>query len=132
MSPKVSVIVPCYNEQSTILSMLKAFHAQTFPRAEMEVVIADGSSTDGTRAEIASFQKDFPDLPVRLVENTNAGRLLFVSTDIPSLTLTMSPTALPRTKRAWDQTLAACGRSVRALTHGSRTPSPRRPRIRSG
>lgn len=71
MSPKVSVIVPCYNEQSTILSMLKAFRAQTFPRAEMEVVIADGMSTDGTRAVIASFQKEFPDLDVRVVENTN-------------------------------------------------------------
>jgi succinoglycan biosynthesis protein ExoA len=69
MSPKVSIIVPCYNEQSTILSMLKAFRAQTFPRAEMEVLIADGMSTDGTRAAIAVFQKDFPDLDVRVVEN---------------------------------------------------------------
>ena len=71
MSPKVSVIVPCYNEQSTILLMLKAFHSQTFPRAEMEVVIADGMSTDGTRAAIASFQKEYPDLDVRVVENAN-------------------------------------------------------------
>ncbi|MGZ9226307.1 MAG: glycosyltransferase, partial [Anaerolineales bacterium] len=71
MSPKVSIIVPCYNEQSTIFSMLKAFHVQTFPRAEMEVVIADGMSTDGTRAAIAAFQRDFPDLEVRLVENAD-------------------------------------------------------------
>jgi len=71
MSPKVSVIVPCYNEQSTILLMLNAFHAQTFPHAEMEVVIADGMSTDGTRAVIASFQKVHPELDVRLVENAN-------------------------------------------------------------
>jgi succinoglycan biosynthesis protein ExoA len=71
MSPKVSVIVPCYNEQSTILLMLKAFHTQTFPRAQMEVVIADGMSTDGTRAAIAAFQQEFPDLQVRLVDNAN-------------------------------------------------------------
>ena len=70
MSPKVSVIVPCYNEQSTILSMLKAFYEQTFPRAQMEVVIADGMSTDGTRAAIAAFQREFPDLKVSLVDNT--------------------------------------------------------------
>ena len=69
MSPKVSIIVPCYNEQSTIFSMLKAFHVQTFPRAEMEVVIADGMSTDGTRAAISAFQRDFPDLDVRVVDN---------------------------------------------------------------
>jgi GT2 family glycosyltransferase len=35
----------------------------------MEIVIADGMSTDGTRAAIASFQREFPDLPVRVVEN---------------------------------------------------------------
>ena len=68
--PKVSVIVPCYNEQSTIRLLLEALREQTFPRAEMEVILADGMSTDGTRAEIAAFQKDFPDLEVRVVDNT--------------------------------------------------------------
>src|SRR5215213_4779738 len=69
MPPKVSVIVPCYNEQSTIRPLLEALRTQTFSRAEMEVVIADGMSTDGTRDAIAAFQKDFPDLEVHLVDN---------------------------------------------------------------
>ena len=69
MSPKVSIIIPCYNEQSTIRLLLEALREQTFPRAEMEVVVADGMSTDGTRSAIAGFQKDFPDLEVRVVEN---------------------------------------------------------------
>ena len=69
MLPKVSVIVPCYNEQSTICLLLKALREQTFPRADMEVVIADGLSTDGTRDAIAAFQRDFPDLCVRVVDN---------------------------------------------------------------
>ena len=70
MPPKVSIIVPCYNEQSTIRLLLEALCAQTFPRAEMEVVIADGMSTDGTRAAIAAFQSEFPELDVRVVDNT--------------------------------------------------------------
>jgi glycosyltransferase involved in cell wall biosynthesis len=69
MPPKVSVIVPCYNEQSTIRLLLEALRSQTFPRADMEVVIADGMSTDGTRDAIAAFQKDFPDLAVCVVDN---------------------------------------------------------------
>ena len=69
MPPKVSIIVPCYNEQSTIRLLLEALCAQTFPRAEMEVVIADGMSTDGTRAAIAAFQSEFPELDVRVVDN---------------------------------------------------------------
>src|SRR5512139_2759323 len=71
MPPKVSVIIPCYNEQSTIRLLLEALHEQTYPRADMEVVIADGRSTDGTREAIAAFQQDFPDLCVRVVENAD-------------------------------------------------------------
>jgi len=69
MAPKVSVIVPCYNEQSTIRLLLEALREQTYSRAEMEVVVADGISKDGTREAIAAFQKDFPDLEIRVVEN---------------------------------------------------------------
>ena len=68
--PKVSVIIPCYNEQSTICLLLSALREQTFPRADMEVIVSDGMSSDGTRNEIAAFQRNFPDLAVRVVDNT--------------------------------------------------------------
>jgi glycosyltransferase involved in cell wall biosynthesis len=67
--PKVSIIIPCYNEQNTIRILLEALREQTFPRAEMEVIVSDGMSTDGTRAAIAVFQNDFPDFAVRVVDN---------------------------------------------------------------
>lgn len=66
---KVSIIIPCYNEQSTIRLLLEALREQTFPRAKMEVIISDGMSTDNTRAEIAAFQKQFPDLEAHMVDN---------------------------------------------------------------
>src|SRR5688572_16394935 len=69
MLPKVSIIVPCYNEQSTICLLLQALREQTYPRAEMEVIIADGGSKDGTREAIASFQREYPDLAVRVMDN---------------------------------------------------------------
>ena len=69
MLPKVSIIVPCYNEQSTIRLLLEALCEQTYPRAEMEVIVSDGLSTDGTRQAIAAFQNDVPDLNVRVVDN---------------------------------------------------------------
>jgi succinoglycan biosynthesis protein ExoA len=71
MPPRVSIIVPCYNEQSTIRLMLEAFRAQTFPPDQMEVVISDGMSTDGTREEILAFQRKFSDLEICVVDNTN-------------------------------------------------------------
>jgi succinoglycan biosynthesis protein ExoA len=67
--PSVSIIIPCYNEQDTIRKLLEAVYAQTFPRDDLELVIADGMSTDGTRAEIAAFTKAHPDLHIAIAEN---------------------------------------------------------------
>lgn len=69
--PLVSIIVPCYNEQSTIQLLLAALYAQTFPRNQMEVVIADGMSTDRTREQIEAFVQEHPGLEVRVVENVH-------------------------------------------------------------
>jgi succinoglycan biosynthesis protein ExoA len=67
--PRVSIIVPCYNERSTIRLLLEALYAQTYPRNEMEVIIADGMSTDNTLEQIAAFQVDCSDLVVKVVTN---------------------------------------------------------------
>jgi succinoglycan biosynthesis protein ExoA len=67
--PLVSIIVPCYNEQSTIRLLLDALYAQTYPRAEMEVIIADGLSSDRTRERIQDFSNEHPDLQVCVVDN---------------------------------------------------------------
>lgn len=69
--PKVSVIIPCFNEQSTIQLLLEALHEQTIPHADMEVIISDGMSTDDTRRVIAGFQKEHPGLNVRVVDNAH-------------------------------------------------------------
>ena len=65
----VSVIVPCFNEEKTIGLLLDALCMQTYPLEKMEVVVADGLSTDGTRQAIADFQQAHPQLMVRVVEN---------------------------------------------------------------
>jgi len=67
--PKVSVIVPCYNEEKTIGLLLEAIYSQSFSRSEMEVIIADGCSVDGTRRVIADFQTAHPDLAVQVTDN---------------------------------------------------------------
>lgn len=67
--PTVSIIIPCYNEQRTIRALLTAIHAQTYPRASMEVIISDGMSTDHTRDAIQTFQKEYPDLRIHVIDN---------------------------------------------------------------
>jgi succinoglycan biosynthesis protein ExoA len=67
--PSVSIIIPCYNEQDTICKLLEAIYAQTFPRLDLEVVIADGMSTDATRSQIMGFSDLHPDLHIAVVDN---------------------------------------------------------------
>jgi succinoglycan biosynthesis protein ExoA len=61
--------VPCFNEHHTIGYLLQAIHDQTFPRTDLEVIIADGLSTDGTREVIQGFISEHPDLSIRLIDN---------------------------------------------------------------
>src|SRR4030043_1565159 len=65
----VSVIVPCYNEAETIQKLLDAIYGQTHPKNELEVVIADGLSTDHTRSKIVDFQLNHPALEIRGIDN---------------------------------------------------------------
>jgi succinoglycan biosynthesis protein ExoA len=67
--PIVSVIVPCYNEEATIQLLLDAIEHQTFPHDQFEVIISDGISTDGTRMVITEYQKQHPDLHIKVVDN---------------------------------------------------------------
>jgi glycosyltransferase involved in cell wall biosynthesis len=67
--PLVSIIVPCYNEEATIRLLLKSIYDQTYPHNEIEVVLADGMSTDQTRSVVAAFQQEYPDLLVKVVDN---------------------------------------------------------------
>lgn len=69
MNPLVSVIIPCRNEEKTIHLVLEALFEQSFPLQNMEIVIADGLSTDGTRRAIHAFSEAHPALFIRLVDN---------------------------------------------------------------
>lgn len=68
--PLVSVIVPCYNEEATIRYLLEAIHQQTFPIQDIEVIVADGLSTDNTREVITCFQQAHPQPTIRIVDNS--------------------------------------------------------------
>ncbi len=69
MMPTVSIIIPCYNEETTIILLLAALARQTYPSANMEVIIADGLSTDRTRSIIAGFQGEHPELSIVVIDN---------------------------------------------------------------
>ncbi|RPJ54359.1 MAG: glycosyltransferase [Methanobacteriota archaeon] len=53
----ISVVVPTYNEEASIATCLESLADQTVPRAQYELIVVDGNSTDRTR-EIAAANAD--------------------------------------------------------------------------
>ncbi|PPF82457.1 glycosyl transferase [Subtercola sp. Z020] len=56
MSPTVSVVVPAYNNEDYIAATIESILAQTY--TDFELIIADHSSTDGTKAIIERYASD--------------------------------------------------------------------------
>ncbi len=69
MTSTVSIIVPCYNEAGTIEALLDAIRRQSFPASQLQVLVMDGGSTDGTRDILDRYGVDHPDLRLRVLDN---------------------------------------------------------------
>ncbi len=63
----ISLILPIRNEANFIRKNLDAILAQDTPMDEIEILVADGMSTDGTREVIKEYQQDHPS--IHLVDN---------------------------------------------------------------
>jgi succinoglycan biosynthesis protein ExoA len=64
----VSFVVPCFNEERFIGEVLATLARQGEGTA-FEIVVVDGMSTDGTRAEVERFAREHANVRVRLVDN---------------------------------------------------------------
>ncbi|MBN1439822.1 MAG: glycosyltransferase family 2 protein [Anaerolineales bacterium] len=67
--PSVSVLIPCRNEERTIEQVLDALRAQTYPSEQVEVIVADGRSTDGTRDKLRAYARAHPGWTLRQIDN---------------------------------------------------------------
>jgi GT2 family glycosyltransferase len=62
---KVSVIIPCRNEVKHISSCIEAIFSSEFKeKIELEVIVVDGKSNDGTVEELLKLQIRFPTLQI--------------------------------------------------------------------
>jgi glycosyltransferase involved in cell wall biosynthesis len=68
---KLSVVIPCYNEQSTIATVVDQVRSVQLP-AILEIVLVDDCSTDGTR-EILAALADHAELKI-IFHETNRGK----------------------------------------------------------
>ena len=63
----ISVVIPCYNSQDTILLCLQSVFEQTAPPAE--IICVDDCSNDSTRQILEELQKSHPNLQCQFFKN---------------------------------------------------------------
>lgn len=63
MAIRVTVVIPAYNATKTIHDGLDSFARQSFPADEVELIIVDDESTDGTPEYIEHYVKDWGRAP---------------------------------------------------------------------
>ena len=63
----VTVAMPCLNEAGFIEACLRSVQEQTYPRDLVEILVADGGSTDGTREILGRLAVE--DGRIRLIDN---------------------------------------------------------------
>lgn len=53
---KISIIIPTYNEVTYIDKCLKSIFAQTISQENVEIIVVDGGSTDGTKSIVSKYK----------------------------------------------------------------------------
>lgn len=65
--PKVSVVIPTYQEAGFVDRCLRSLVEGSWPLDRLEILLSDGGSTDGTRERIRAWSECCPS--IRLVDN---------------------------------------------------------------
>jgi cellulose synthase/poly-beta-1,6-N-acetylglucosamine synthase-like glycosyltransferase len=75
--PFLSVVLPVRNEEAHIGTVLRELEAQNYPHDRLEIIVADGNSSDGTAGVVTELARQ-TGLPIRLFCNpaqlSSAGR----------------------------------------------------------
>lgn len=68
-SPLVTIIFPVRNEAAYIERAMRAIFGQDYPLDRMEILVADGMSTDGTRQKVQELTALHPQCNIRVLDN---------------------------------------------------------------
>ncbi|HTL09624.1 MAG TPA: glycosyltransferase family 2 protein [Chitinophagaceae bacterium] len=80
---KLSVLIACYNEERTVINLLKKVLSVQLPgNTQIELIVVDDASTDNSFTQLQTFCNQHPDYPVQvfqLPKNTGKGACLKIA-----------------------------------------------------
>ncbi len=122
---KLSVIVPIFNERSTVVEILRRMRAVELP-IECEIVLVDDGSSDGTAQVLAQLR----DSTVRVItHDRNQGKGAAVRTGLEHVTgdlVLIQDADLEYDPDDWPKLLAPVFRGKATVVYGSRFTGERR------
>lgn len=72
--PKVTICVPCYNEESTVVKTLQSLCALRYPKKQLEIIVVDDGSRDHTYAKAKAYAKKKNDHDIKVYKKQNGGK----------------------------------------------------------
>jgi glycosyltransferase involved in cell wall biosynthesis len=79
--PKITIIVPTYNESEFIEKKLEDLYAENYPKNLMETIVVDSESKDGTSEIAENWAEEHPDFNVKIIrEGVRRGKLHALNT----------------------------------------------------
>jgi len=80
--PRVSIVVPAYNEEGTIALTLKSLLSLNYPKRLLEIIAVNDGSVDSTRKIMESFKEQ----GVKVINKENGGKASALNTGIKKST----------------------------------------------
>jgi glycosyltransferase involved in cell wall biosynthesis len=125
---KLSIIIPAWNEKSTIREILHRVGAVSIPGWTIEIIIVDDCSTDGTREILKEYEQEYIQGYIVVYHQRNQGKGSAVKTGLGKATgdyiliqdadLEYNPAEIP-------QLVNALGNRSKIAIYGSRNILPR-------
>jgi len=70
-TPKVAVIVPCWNEETTVASTVESLLALDYPKEKLSIILVDDGSADATYTAMSQFANN---PQIILLQKENGGK----------------------------------------------------------
>ncbi|MDB5264455.1 MAG: glycosyltransferase family 2 protein, partial [Parcubacteria group bacterium] len=82
-TPKIGIIVPCWNEETTIGGTVRSLLALDYPKDKLRIILVDDGSTDNTRIVMDSYEGNSQ---ITIIHKENGGKHTAVNRGIEEAT----------------------------------------------